>query len=79
MERDRARRAVRRSPNDGLFRIAREAVGFQGRPDCEGAAGRGVKQVRQLNPSNTNPVDRGVLERSLQFQHGRWWIGRPEG
>jgi hypothetical protein len=54
-------------------------VGIQGRPDREGVAGRGDERVRQHHLSNTNPVDRGVLERSLQLQHGRWRIGRPEG
>jgi hypothetical protein len=32
-------------------------VGFQGRPDRQGAAGRSVKRIRQLDPRTTNPVD----------------------
>jgi hypothetical protein len=41
-------------------------VGFQGRPDCEGAAGRGNERVRQHHPSDTNPVDGGVPTHRLR-------------
>jgi hypothetical protein len=54
-------------------------VGFQGRPDSQGAAGRSVERIRQLDLRTTNPVDRGVLEGGLPFQQGRWRIGGLEG
>jgi hypothetical protein len=37
-------------------------VGFQRQPNNQRVAGWSLKRVQQFNPSNTNPVDGGVLE-----------------